>query len=147
MDGVNRVTLLGNLGTDPEIQCTKKETTLCRFRLATSERRKNTAGELVEHTEWHNIVVFGKTAENCVSFLRKGRQIYVEGRLRTRAWQDADGQTRNATEIVAGIIQFIGSKGKAKAEPEVDASEKPESVVEPYIAEVDDRYDEHDTTL
>jgi single-strand DNA-binding protein len=119
MAAVNRVTLLGNLGTDPEVRRTTKLTAVCRFRLATTERRKDAAGNWVERAEWHNVVTFGKNAENCGTFLRKGRQVYVEGSLRTRAWQDGEGQTRHATEVVAGNVQFIGGKGAgvAVAEP------------------------------
>jgi single-strand DNA-binding protein len=118
MAGVNRVTLLGNLGTDPRVRRAPNKTAVCRFRLATTERRKDAGGDWVERAEWHNVVAFGKTAENCGAFLRKGRQVYVEGSLRTRAWQDGEGQTRHATEVVAGNVQFIGGKGaEAAAEP------------------------------
>jgi single-strand DNA-binding protein len=118
MTGVNRVTLLGNLGPDPEVRHTATQTAVCRFRLATSERRPDAAGQPLEHTEWHNVVAFGKTAEQCAAFLRKGRQVYVEGSLRTRAWQDADGQARHATEIAARTVQFLGSRGGPSAAPE-----------------------------
>jgi single-strand DNA-binding protein len=114
MAGINRVTLLGNLGLDPESRLTKNDTIVCRFRLATSDHRKDATGNRVEHTEWHNVVAFGKTAANCIQFLRKGRPVFVEGKLRTRAWQDADGQTRHTTEIVASTVQFIGGKDSAK---------------------------------
>jgi single-strand DNA-binding protein len=95
MAGLNRVTLLGNLGTDPETRRTAKRTAVCRFRLATTERRKDPEGNWEERPEWHNIVAFGKAAETCATFLRKGRQVYVEGKLRTRAWQDEEGQARH----------------------------------------------------
>jgi single-strand DNA-binding protein len=123
MAGFNRVTLLGNLGTDPEVRRTAKQTAVCRFRLATTERRKDAAGHWVDRPEWHNVVAFGKTAENCASFLRKGRQVYVEGSLRTRAWQDPDGQPRHATEVVASNIQFLGGKapGGSGGEPGTEA--------------------------
>ena len=112
MAGVNRVTLLGNLGTAPEVRRTPKQTAVCRFRLATSERRMNADGAWIERAEWHNVVVFGKTAENCGAFLSKGRQVYVEGSLRTRSWQDPEGQMRHATEVVASNVQFVGGRGK-----------------------------------
>src|SRR3954469_12831538 len=101
MARINRASLLGNLGTDPEVRRTQNGTAVCRFRLATSERRKDTAGRWSEDAEWHNIVVFGQAAEVCAAHLRKGRQVYIEGSLRTRSWQDRDGQTRHATEVVA----------------------------------------------
>jgi single-strand DNA-binding protein len=119
----NRVTLLGNLGMDPEVRKTTKDIAVCRFRLATSERRKTAEG-WADHTEWHNIVSFGNTAVRCGQFLRKGRQVYVEGSLRTRAWQDAEGQARHATEIVTSKIQFIGRKGQ---EPVTDGPDTMES--------------------
>jgi single-strand DNA-binding protein len=115
MASVNRVTLLGNLGTDPEVRRTSKQTAVCRFRLATSARRKDAGGNWSEYAEWHNVVTFGKTAESCGTFLRKGRQVFVEGSLRTRSWQDSDGQTRHATGVVANNVQFIGGKGAADA--------------------------------
>jgi single-strand DNA-binding protein len=117
--GLNRVSLLGNLGTDPEVRTTAKEISVCRFRLATSERRKTAEG-WADHTEWHNIVAFGRTAEKCREFLRKGRQVYVEGSLRTRAWQDDEGQPRHATEIVTRSVQFIGEKGRQTHADESD---------------------------
>jgi single-strand DNA-binding protein len=118
MAGVNRVTLLGNLGTDPEARHTPKQVAVCRFRLATSERRKSAEGSWGEHTEWHNVVVFGKTAENCANFLRKGRQVYMEGALRTRTWQGPDEQMRHVTEVVASNVQFLGGKEATGAGPE-----------------------------
>jgi single-strand DNA-binding protein len=122
MAGLNRVTLIGNLGTDPDVRRTPKQMAVCRFRLATSERRKDATGNPVEHTEWHNVVAFGKTAENCAAFLRKGRQVYVEGSIRTRARQDPEGQSRHATEVAASNVQFLGGKDTAPtaAEPGVE---------------------------
>src|SRR5689334_23694835 len=110
MAGVNRVTLLGNLGTTPAVRHTPKQVAVCRFRLATSERRKNAEGNWGDHTEWHNVVVFGKTAENCAAFLRKGWQVYIDGSLRTRTWESPEGQARQVTEVVAGSVQFLGGK-------------------------------------
>jgi single-strand DNA-binding protein len=126
MGGVNRVTLLGNLGTDPEARRSTSQVAVCRFRLATSERRKDGEGNWAEHTEWHNVVAFGKTAESCAAHLRKGSQVYVEGRLRTRAWQDGEGQTRHATEVVADDVQFVG--GRPAARSPGDAGPPPEEV-------------------
>jgi len=82
--------------------------TICRFPLATGERRKDQSGQWVEHTEWHNIVTFGRTAENCQRFLKKGRQVFIEGRIRTNKWQDKEGKDRYTTEILADTIQFVG---------------------------------------
>ncbi len=110
--GVNRVLLLGYLGADPEIRYTQSQTAVCTMRVATSERRKNAEGEWVDHTEWHSVVVWGKTAENCAQYLAKGRQVFVEGRLQTRKWQDQEGKDRYKTEIVAVTVEFVGGKGE-----------------------------------
>lgn len=108
---VNKVFILGNLGADPELRYTQAQMPVCTLRLATSERRKDSSGEWAEQTEWHSVVAWGKTAENCSQYLKKGRQVFVEGRLQTRKWQDQSGQDRYKTEIVANTIQFVGGKG------------------------------------
>jgi single-strand DNA-binding protein len=110
--GVNRVFLLGNLGADPEIRYTPSQMAVCNMRLATTERRRNQEGEWVDHTEWHSVVVWGKSAENCSQYLSKGRQVFIEGRLQTRKWQDQDGKDRYKTEIIASSVQFVGQKGE-----------------------------------
>ncbi len=106
--GVNKAFLLGNLGADPELRYTPSKNAVCTLRLATGERRKTPEGEWVDHTEWHQVVVWGKTAENCAQFLKKGRQIFVEGRIQTRKWEDKEGQARYSTEIIATNVQFVG---------------------------------------
>lgn len=106
--GLNKAILLGNLGADPELRYTASQQPVCTLRLATNERRRNAEGEWVEHTEWHSVVCFGKTAENCANFLAKGRQVLVEGRIQTRKWQDQEGKDRYKTEILASNVQFIG---------------------------------------
>lgn len=108
--GVNKVILLGNLGKDPELRFTNQQLAVCTFSLATGERKKDSSGNWVDHTEWHNIIVFGKTAENCANFLKKGRQAFIEGRIQTRKWQDKEGRDRYTTEIIASTVQFIGGK-------------------------------------
>ena len=110
---LNRVFIMGNLGADPELRYTPSKIPVCTLRVATGERRKNQEGEWVETTEWHSIVVWGKTAENCSQYLQKGRQVFVEGRLQTRKWQDQEGKDRYKTEIVASTVQFIGGRGSA----------------------------------
>ena len=109
--GINKVHLIGNLGSDPELRTAS--TPVCRFRLATGEKRRDKSGNVVEHTEWHTIVAFGSTAQNCARFLRKGRQADVEGRIHTRKYQDPEGKERTLTEIVAASVEFLGSKGEA----------------------------------
>jgi len=106
--GINKVMLLGNLGKDPEIRYTPQQMAVCRFSLATGERKKDQSGNWVDHTEWHNVVVFGKVAENCAKYLKKGRQAFIEGRIRTNKWQDKEGKDRYTTEILADNVQFVG---------------------------------------
>jgi single-strand DNA-binding protein len=110
--GINKVILLGNLGKDPEVRVTPQGMTIARFSLATGERKKDQSGQWVDHTEWHNIVTFGRTAENCQKFLKKGRQAFVEGRIRTNKWQDKEGKDRYTTEILADTVQFVGARGE-----------------------------------
>jgi len=107
---VNKVILLGNLGKDPEL-VPNAQNPICKFSLATSDRRKDANGNWSDQTEWHSIVVYGQTAENCAKYLKKGRQIYLEGKIVTRKWQDKEGKDRYTTEIIAQSVQFIGSKG------------------------------------
>jgi len=109
--GVNKVLLLGRLGKDPDLRFSQNQTPICNFSLATSERRKDASGQWSDHTEWHNIVVFGKTAENCSNYLKKGREVFIEGKIQTRKWQDKEGKDRYTTEILAQTVQFVGSKG------------------------------------
>lgn len=108
---VNSVTLIGNLGRDPEARNSAGGTSVCNLRIATTSRRKNRDGTWGDHTEWHTVVAFGKTADNAIAYLSKGRQVYVEGRLQTRKWQDKEGRDRWSTEVVANNIRFLGSKG------------------------------------
>src|ERR671916_2487935 len=109
--GINKVHLIGNLGSEPELRTAS--TPVCRFRLATSEKRRDKSGSVLEHTEWHTIVAFGTTAENCARFLKKGRQAYVEGRIHTRKYPNQEGKERTLTEILAQSVEFLGSKGEA----------------------------------
>lgn len=106
--GVNKAILIGNLGRDPELRYTPQNTAVCTLKVATGERRKDASGNWVDHTEWHSVVVFGKTAENCSKYLAKGRQVFIEGRIQTRKWQDKEGKDRYSTEIVGSNVQFIG---------------------------------------
>ena len=107
---VNKVILIGNLGRDVELRHTPGGATVAKFSIATNERWKDKAGQQQEHTEWHNIVVWGKLAEFCGTYLTKGRQIYVEGTLRTRTYDDEKGNRRYFTEVRADTIQLLGPK-------------------------------------
>lgn len=104
---VNKVILLGNLGANPELKYLPSGQAVCEIRLATSQTYKDKNDQKQERTEWHRVVAWGKTAENCGKYLQKGRQIYLEGRLQTRSWDDKDGNKRYTTEIVADQVVFL----------------------------------------
>lgn len=107
--GINKVILIGNLGQDPEVRYTASGTAIANLRIATSEQwRDKQTGENKESTEWHTVVLFGKTAEIAGQYLKKGRQVYLEGRLQTRKWQDKSGNDRYSTEVVANDMQMLG---------------------------------------
>jgi single-strand DNA-binding protein len=110
--GVNKVILVGNLGKDPETRYMPSGSAVTNLTLATSESWKDkTSGDQQERTEWHKIAMFGRLAEIAAEYLRKGSQVYIEGKLRTRKWQDKEGKDRYTTEIVADEMQMLGSKG------------------------------------
>ena len=111
MASVNKVILVGNVGRDPEIRYTQSGTPVANFSLATTDRFKNRSGENEERTEWHRIVAWARLAEICGEYLHKGRQVYIEGRLQTRDWEDRDGNKRYTTEIVAQNMQMLGRRG------------------------------------
>ena len=111
MSGVNKVILVGNLGANPEMRFTQGGQAVANLRLATTERWTDKSGQRQEATEWHRVVVWGKQAEIVGQYLTKGRQVYVEGRIRTRQWQDQTGQKRYTTEIVAQNVQMLGGRG------------------------------------
>jgi single-strand DNA-binding protein len=130
---LNKAILIGNLGKDPEVRYTQGGTAVANFNIATNERRKDAkTGEWQDHTEWHRIVVFGKLAEVCGQYLGKGRQVYIEGRIQSREWEDRDGNKRYTTEIVASEMKMLGAKG-AGAEPGrgIMAAEPDHTPVEP----------------
>lgn len=109
--GINKVILIGNLGADPELKYTANGTAICKFRLATNESYKDRDGQQQERTEWHRVVAWNRLAEICGQYLSKGRQVYVEGSLRTNKWEGQDGQPRYTTEIIAREIQFLSQAG------------------------------------
>jgi single-strand DNA-binding protein len=112
--GVNKVILIGNLGRDPEVRYSPSGSAVANITLATSESWKDkNSGEKQEKTEWHRVVFFGRLAEIAGEYLKKGSQVYVEGRLQTRKWQDKEGHDRYTTEIVANEMQMLGSRGGA----------------------------------
>ena len=114
--GINKVILIGNLGADPETRAMPSGTTVANLRVATSESwRDKQTGEQQERTEWHRVALFGRLAEIAGEYLRKGSQVYIEGSLRTRKWQDKQGNERYSTEIVGNELQMLGGRGGAGA--------------------------------
>ncbi|TYO97511.1 single-strand binding protein [Geothermobacter ehrlichii] len=129
---VNKVILVGNLGKDPELRYTPAGTAVATFPLATSERYRDKSGQQVEKTEWHNIVVWRNLAEICGKYLHKGKQVYIEGKIRTRSYTDRDGNKRYITEIEAEQMQMlgrigddVGSRAPAPAAAQDDFNQQP----------------------
>ena len=114
---VNEVRILGHLGQDPDIRATQSGTTVANLSVATSERRKDASGNWEDHTEWHRLVAFGKTADAIGTYCRKGDRIHVSGRLQTRKWQDQSGTDRYSTEIIIDDAVFLGQQGQGQAAP------------------------------
>ena len=108
---VNKVILIGNLGKDPEVRFTAGGKAVARFSVATSEQWSDAEGQRQERTEWHNIVVWGKQAESCGQYLQKGRQVFIEGRIQTRSYDDKEGNKKYITEVNAQRVQFLGGGG------------------------------------
>jgi single-strand DNA-binding protein len=114
--GINKVILIGHLGADPETRAMPSGMTVANLRLATTESWKDKqSGEQQERTEWHNVALFGRLGEIAAEYLRKGSQVYIEGRLRTRKWQDKEGRDRYTTEIVGNEMQMLGGRGAGGA--------------------------------
>ena len=117
MASVNKVILIGNLGADPEVRYLPSGDAVTNIRIATTDVWKDKSGDKQEHTEWHRIAFFGKLAEIAGEYLKKGSPVYVEGRIRTRKWQDKEGQDKYSTEIVADRMQLLGGRGGADSAP------------------------------
>ena len=129
MASVNKVILIGNLGRDPDLRYTTSGTAVANFTMATTDRWNDPSGEKKERTEWHRIVVWGKQAEICGEYLRKGKQVFVEGSLQTREWTDREGQKRYTTEVRAQRFQMLG-RADDRPQP-VPAATDGEQVAEP----------------
>ena len=151
--GVNKVILVGNLGADPETRYTAGGSAVTKIRLATTDSwRDRATEEQQERTEWHRVVFFGRLAEIAAEYLRKGRQVYVEGRLQTQKWQTQDGQDRWSTEIVARDMQMLGGRGDGgsyQAPPEDSApaddwssAEKPKDKPKEKVSETTEEFDD-----
>jgi single-strand DNA-binding protein len=132
---VNKVILVGHVGKDPEVRYIKDNTPVCNFSLATSEVYKNKEGQRVSTTEWHNIVMWRGLAEVAEKYVKKGSQVYIEGRLRTRSWDDKDNNKRYTTEIVADVMQLLGKRQEEGTHPAQDAEPAHDDHPQP---EVDD---------
>jgi single-strand DNA-binding protein len=125
MRGVNKVILVGNLGADPDVRYSSTGAAVVNFRIATSENWTNKEGGKETRTEWHRIVAFGKLAEICAEYLNKGKQVYVEGRLRSRSWEDKEGNKKWTTEVVASNVVMLGGAGD---QPRETGGEPPEDI-------------------
>ncbi len=135
MGSVNKVILLGNLGRDPELKYTPSGSAVANFTIATNETWKDKEGQKQEHTEWHRVVVWGKLAEICGEYLHKGRQVYIEGSIRTRTYKDRDGNEKSVTEVKADNMVMIGKgdggpaksgdRGATEKEPEYSDEDIP----------------------
>jgi len=113
---VNKVTLLGRLGKDPELTYIPSGQSVAKFTMATNRSYKDKSGEWKEETDWHNIVAWGKLGEICAQYLAKGRQAYLEGQIRTRSWEDREGKKRTTTEIIASEVVLLGSREEGAPE-------------------------------
>lgn len=126
MASLNRVMIMGNLGAKPELRYTKSGTGVTTLRVATNESYTDSEGQKQDKTEWHSVVVWGKTAENCEKYLDKGRTVLVEGKLQTREWEDDSGNKKYITEVVANSVQFVGGgHGGDDDTPKTKGGEKP----------------------
>src|SRR3954469_4498854 len=114
---VNKVILVGNLGANPEVRFTQGGQPVANLRIATTERWTDKQGQRQESTEWHRVVLFGKTAEIAQKYLTKGRQVFIEGRIQPRQWQDQQGQKRYSTEVVATNMQLLGGRAAGEGGP------------------------------
>jgi single-strand DNA-binding protein len=134
MASVNKVILIGNLGRDPEVRYLPSGDAVANITIATTETWKDKGGEKQEQTEWHRVAMFGKTAEIAGEYLKKGSQVYIEGKLQTRKWTDKDGQERYTTEIRADRMQMLGSRSggsERMAPPDDDAPPRSTSTSAP----------------
>jgi single-strand DNA-binding protein len=144
MSSLNKAMIIGRLGQDPDVRYTQSNTAVANLSVATSERYKDNQGEWKERTEWHRVVAWGRLAEICQEYLKKGSQVYIEGPIQTRKWEDKEGQTRYTTEIKALTMTMLDSKGSG----EPDVPEKPDGS-QPVSSSVDlnDDFDDMDDDL
>ncbi len=146
MRGINKVIIVGTLGQDPDVKYTASGSPVVNVSVATNENWKDKQGEAQERTEWHRIVIFGKIAEVAAQYLKKGSQVYFEGKIQTRKWQDQSGQDRYTTEIVIdmnGTMQMLGGRQGAGSTVPFDPPSKPAAKPAPAeMAPIDDGFDD-----
>ena len=137
---VNKVILIGHVGADPEVRYIESNTPVCNIRIATSEVYKNKSGEKVTTTEWHTVVLWRGLAEVAEKYVKKGTQLYIEGKIRSRSWDDKDGNKRYTTEIVADVLQLLGKReDSANASAPTATQRPPETAMPPETGpEADD---------
>ena len=142
--GVNKAIIVGTLGQDPDVKYTASGSPVVNVSVATNESWKDKqTGEAQERTEWHRIVVFGKLAEICAQYLKKGSQVYFEGKIQTRKWQDKEGHDRYTTEIVANEMQMLGGRpSSGSSVPFEPPAQQPSQASSPQTAPVDDGFDD-----
>lgn len=138
MAGVNKAILIGNLGKDPELRYTPNGQAVASFSLATGEKWRDKDGVMQDRTEWHNIVVWGRQAEIAKEYLSKGRQVYIEGRIQSRSWEDKDGNKRYITEIVAQKLSFLGQRDQAAVQASAANDVPPEAPPPADLTDEDD---------
>lgn len=143
MSSLNKAMVIGRLGADPDVRYTQSNTAVATISVATTERYKDRNGELQENTEWHRIVAWGRLAEICQQYLKKGSLAYFEGPIQTREWEDKDGQKRYTTEIKALSMQMLDSRGDSGGSSAPVKNNKPE----PKTVEIDDSFDDMDDDL
>lgn len=145
MSSLNKAMIIGRLGQDPDVRYTQSNTAVANLSVATSERYKDKSGEWKENTEWHRVVAWGRLAEICQEYLKKGSQVYIEGPIQTRSWEDKDGQTKYTTEIKALTMTMLDSKGSSGGG---NGPEKPQNA-QPVSSNVDlnENFDDIDDDL
>jgi len=144
MSSLNKAMIIGRLGQDPEVRYTQSNTAVATLNVATNERFKDRNGEFQERTEWHRVVAWGRTAEICQEYLKKGSQVYIEGPIQTREWEDKDGQKRYTTEIKALTLTMLDSRGgNGEGGMNQSSGKKQQS----STVELDDSFDDMDDDL
>jgi single-strand DNA-binding protein len=143
MSSLNKAMIIGRLGQDPEVRYTQSNTAVATMSVATTERYKDRNGELQENTEWHRVVAWGRTAEVCQQYLKKGSLVYFEGPIQTREWEDKDGQKRYTTEIKALNMQMLDSRGSSGSSSQPERNNKPAAAT----VDIDESFDDMDDDL